>query len=170
MMFWIWKKNSCSSSLCPKQISILLNIEFKILRKRSGDKASRISFKVPRRGWDQRLADFNRFSSVEARSCFSCLVLYLHALCQSSVHFFPEMQEKFPYARVFNIPFVKDKKSSIMLGFWLFNFWIKREVPLCQGSVYFFPEIQEKFSYARVFNIPELWVIMSFQYYCFPKI
>ena len=37
-----------------------------------------VSFKFPRRGWDQRLADFYRFLSTETRSCYSCLVLYLH--------------------------------------------------------------------------------------------
>ena len=46
--------------------------------ERPGDEALRISFKFPRCGWDQTLADFNRFSSVETRSCYSCLVLYLH--------------------------------------------------------------------------------------------
>ena len=40
-------RNSCNSNLWPKQISILLNIEFKILRKRPGDKAFRVSFKFP---------------------------------------------------------------------------------------------------------------------------
>ena len=57
---------------------MLWNIENKILRNKPGDEAFRVSLKFPRRGWDQRLADFNRFSSVETRSCYSCLVLYLH--------------------------------------------------------------------------------------------
>ena len=34
--------------------------------------------KLPRYGWDQSLADFNRFSSAETRSCYYCLVLYPH--------------------------------------------------------------------------------------------
>ena len=57
---------------------IILNIEFKILRKRPGDEAFRVFFKFPRGGWDQRLADFNRFSIVEKQSCYSCLISYLH--------------------------------------------------------------------------------------------
>ena len=36
------------------------------------------SLKFPRPGWDQRLVDFNRFSSVKTQSCYSCLVLYFH--------------------------------------------------------------------------------------------
>ena len=48
------------------------------MRKKPGDKAFRVSFKFPRPGWDQRLADFNRFSNKETRSCYSCLVLQLH--------------------------------------------------------------------------------------------
>ena len=35
-------------------------------------------FKFLKRGWDQKLEDFNRFLHIETRSCFSCLVLYLH--------------------------------------------------------------------------------------------
>ena len=42
------------------------------------DEAFRVSFKFPKCGWDQRIADFNRFARVETRSCYSCLVLYLH--------------------------------------------------------------------------------------------
>ena len=48
------------------------------MKKRPGDEASRVLFKFPRHAWDQRLADFNRFSSAETPSCYSCLVLYLH--------------------------------------------------------------------------------------------
>ena len=54
---------------------ILSKTEFEILRKKPGDEAFRVSFKFPRRGWGQILADFNRFSSIETRSCYSCLVL-----------------------------------------------------------------------------------------------
>ena len=71
-------RNSCRSNLRPTLILILLNIEFKSLRKRLGDKTFRISFKFLRRGWDQRLADFNRFLSVERCNCYSFLVLSLH--------------------------------------------------------------------------------------------
>ena len=46
------------------------------MRKKPGDEAFRVSFKFPRRGWDQRLVDFNRFPNIKARSCYSCLVLY----------------------------------------------------------------------------------------------
>ena len=48
------------------------------MSKRPGGEAFRISFKFSRHGLGQRLADFNRFSSIETRSCYSCLVLYLH--------------------------------------------------------------------------------------------
>ena len=67
--------NSCRNNLQSKPILILSKTEFRILRKRPGDEAFRVSFKFPRRGWDQRLADFNRFSNTETRSCYSCLVL-----------------------------------------------------------------------------------------------
>ena len=48
-------------------ILILLNIEFKILRKSPGDEAFQILLKFSRCGWDQRLVDFNRFSSIETK-------------------------------------------------------------------------------------------------------
>ena len=48
------------------------------MSKRPGGEAFRVSFKFSRHGWDERLADFNRLSSIETRSCYSCLVLYLH--------------------------------------------------------------------------------------------
>ena len=37
------------------------------MRKRLGDEAFRVSFKFPRRRWDQRLVDFNRLSRVERK-------------------------------------------------------------------------------------------------------
>ena len=40
---------------------MLRNIEFKTWKKKPGDEALRVLFKFPRRVWDQRLADFNRF-------------------------------------------------------------------------------------------------------------
>ena len=39
----------------------------KILSKKPGDEAFRVSLKLLRRGRDQRLADCNRFSSVETQ-------------------------------------------------------------------------------------------------------
>ena len=72
-------RSSCRSNLWSPPILILWNIEVKILKKKPGDKVIRVSFKFPRRGWDQRLVHFNRFISVETRSCYSCLVSYLHA-------------------------------------------------------------------------------------------
>ena len=89
----LWNKqkpirNSCRSNLWPTLILILLNIEFKILRKRPGDEAFRVSFKFPRGRWDQRLADFNRFSTVETqRSCHSSLILYLLGHTQQPISF-----------------------------------------------------------------------------------
>ena len=41
---------------------IFRNITSNILGKKPGDEAFRALFKFPRRGWHQRLADFNRFS------------------------------------------------------------------------------------------------------------
>ena len=73
-------RNSSCSNLWSTPLLILWNIEFKVLSKKPSDEAFRVSFKLPRHGWYQRLADFNRFSSIETRSCYSCLVLYLHAL------------------------------------------------------------------------------------------
>ena len=71
-------RNRCRSNLWSTPMLMLWNFENKILRKKSGDEAFRVSLKFPRCGWDQRLANLNRFSSVETRSCYSCLVLYLH--------------------------------------------------------------------------------------------
>ena len=48
------------------------------MRKKPGDKAFRVSFKFSTHGLDQSLADFNRFSDTETRSCYSCLVLFDH--------------------------------------------------------------------------------------------
>ena len=66
-------------NLCPTPILILQNVKFKILRESPGNEALQVSFKSPRRGWDQKFADFNRFSSLETRSCYYCL-LYLHEI------------------------------------------------------------------------------------------
>ena len=68
--------NSCRGKLWSTPILILWNIEFKILRKKPGDKAFLVSFNFPMSGWDQRIADFNTFSNIETRSCYSSLVLY----------------------------------------------------------------------------------------------
>ena len=67
--------NSCRNNLWFKPILSLSKTECKILRKKPGNEALRVLFKFPRRGWGQRLADFNRFSNIERRSCYSCLVL-----------------------------------------------------------------------------------------------
>ena len=71
-------RNTCRNNLWSTPILMLWNVEFKILRKNPGDEAFRVSFKFPRRGWDQGLAEFNTFLSVQTRSCYSCLVLYHH--------------------------------------------------------------------------------------------
>ena len=42
--------NSCRNNLWSKPILILSKTEFKILRKKPGDEAFRVSFKFPRRG------------------------------------------------------------------------------------------------------------------------
>ena len=70
--------NSSRSNVRSTTILILWNIKLKILKKKPGDEEFRDSFKFLRCGWDQRLADFNRFANIETRSCYSCLVLYLH--------------------------------------------------------------------------------------------
>ena len=70
--------NSSRSNVRSTTILILWNIKLKILKKKLGDEEFRVSFKFLRCGWDQRLADFNRFANIETRSCYSCLVLYLH--------------------------------------------------------------------------------------------
>ena len=70
--------NSCRSNVRSTTILILWNIKLKILKKKPGDEEFRVSFKFLRCGWDQRLADFNTFANIETRSCYSCLVLYLH--------------------------------------------------------------------------------------------
>ena len=67
---------SCRKNLRSKPILILSKTEFKSFRKKPGDKAFRVSYKFPRRGWDQRYSiDFNRFSNTETRNCYSWLVL-----------------------------------------------------------------------------------------------
>ena len=53
---------------------IVSNSEFKDFRKKPGDEAFQVSFKFPRREWNQRLVDSNRFSNIETRSSYSCLV------------------------------------------------------------------------------------------------
>ena len=50
--------NSCKNNLWSKLTVILSKTQFKILTKKPGDEAFQVSFKFPRRGWDQRLADF----------------------------------------------------------------------------------------------------------------
>ena len=72
------KINRNQNNSWSKPILKLSNTEFKILRKKPGDKAFRVSFKFSTHGLDQRLADFNRFSDTETRSCYSCLVLFDH--------------------------------------------------------------------------------------------
>ena len=65
---------------------MLSNIENKILRKKPGDVGFRVSLKSPRCGRDQRLAGFNRFSSVETKSCYSWLVLYFHGAMNEKLY------------------------------------------------------------------------------------
>ena len=68
----------CYRYIILSMLYIPWNIEFKILRKESGDEVFQFSFKFPTCGSDQRLADFNRFSNIGKWSCYFCLVLYLH--------------------------------------------------------------------------------------------
>ena len=75
------------------------------MRKKPGDEAFRVSFKLPRRKWDQRLADFNIFSSIETRSCYSSLVLYLPP--GLSEGYFVAKYKKFPGGIVFCVRFTK---------------------------------------------------------------
>ena len=72
-------RNTCRSNLWSTLILILWNTEFKILRKKPGDKPFQVLFEFLRCRWDQRLANFNRFSSIETQNCYSCSVLDLHA-------------------------------------------------------------------------------------------
>ena len=74
------------------------------MRKEPGDEAFRVSFKLPRRKWDQRLADFNLFSSIETRSRYSSLVLYLHGLSEG---YLVAKYKKFPGGIVFCVRFAK---------------------------------------------------------------
>ena len=53
--------NSCRNNFWSKPILMLSKREFKVLMKKSGREAFRVSFKFPRRGRDQRLADLNGF-------------------------------------------------------------------------------------------------------------
>ena len=64
--------NSCINNLRSKPILILSKTS--LLRKKPVDEAFRVLLRSLRRGWDQTLADFNRFSNTETRSCYSCLV------------------------------------------------------------------------------------------------
>ena len=62
------------------------NEYFEILNLKNGEAWRRgISgfVQIPRHGWDQRVADFNRFLHIKTRSCSSCLVVYLHATSSS---------------------------------------------------------------------------------------
>ena len=49
------------------------------MKKKPDDEAFQVSFKFPRRGWDQSLANFNTFSSVETRICYSCYYISMTA-------------------------------------------------------------------------------------------
>ena len=69
------RKRLSRNDLWSKPILIISNNEVKTLRKKPGDEAFRVSFKFPWCGWDQGLADFNRFWNTKTRSCYSCLVL-----------------------------------------------------------------------------------------------
>ena len=70
--------NSCWNNLRSKLILILSKTEFKTLRTKPTDEEFRDSSKFPRHWWNQRISDFNRFSNKGTRSCYSCLVLWLH--------------------------------------------------------------------------------------------
>ena len=61
--------NSCRNNLWYIPILLLSKAEFKILRKKPSDEVFRVLFQFPRRGWDQSLADFSRFSNIETQSC-----------------------------------------------------------------------------------------------------
>ena len=51
--------------------------ESNIWRKKRGDEVFRAPFKFPRKGYNPRHADFDRFSHIETRTCCSWLVSYL---------------------------------------------------------------------------------------------
>ena len=57
-----------------KPILILSKTKCKILWKKPDDEAFWVSSKFPKSRWDQRLADFNRFSNIETQN----IVLQLH--------------------------------------------------------------------------------------------
>ena len=73
-------RTSSRSNWWSTPILIFRNIERKVLKKKPADEAFQVSFKLPRRGWDQWLAEFNRFSNIERRSCYSCLMLHLNGM------------------------------------------------------------------------------------------
>ena len=62
---------------------MLENIGFEILRIKPGGEAFQVSCILSRRERDEKFANFNRFSGVETRSCYSCLVLHLHVNIES---------------------------------------------------------------------------------------
>ena len=66
----IWNSSKTNLWLTPRPI--LWNITSNTLRKKPGE-AFQASFKLPRCGWDQRLANFNRFLQQK-----QCLLLYVH--------------------------------------------------------------------------------------------
>ena len=84
------------------------------MRKRPGEEAFRVSFKFPRRGWEQRLANFNGFSSVETRSYYSCLVLYFHDQTLLNLH---------------------PKATSLITACFLFSFKLKIILNYCSRCV-----------------------------------
>ena len=95
-------RNNIRSTL----ILILSKRDFKILKKKPRDEVFRVSFKFPRCRWDQRLADFNRFSKIETRSCCSCLVLQLHELSYWRKNSFGRRPISFMAFFVFSFTFI----------------------------------------------------------------
>ena len=73
-------KNSYRRNLRSTPVLMLLSIEFKTLRKKPGDEEFQVLFKFQGRGLDQKLANLNRFSDVETRSC-----CYISMVLQNSI-------------------------------------------------------------------------------------
>ena len=73
-------KNSYRRNLRSTPALMLLSIEFKTLRKKPGDEEFQVLFKFQGRGLDQKLANLNRFSDVETRSCY-----YISMVLQNSI-------------------------------------------------------------------------------------
>ena len=77
-----------------------------------------LHLKIPRLGWDQRLANFNGFPHIETWSCYSCVVLYIHVFCESckifKSNYFIELLRRLLLDLYSHEPILTQKKMALL--------------------------------------------------------